>query len=403
MPDRTPIRIGYVLKRFPRFSETFILNELLTHQARGAELRVFSLLTPPDEPRHARLADLRAPVHYLAKPPAIPAPRIAPADAALFAGNDDKAITTLHAKAAEVARLAGEAGITHLHAHFASDAATVALLAGRIIGGSFSFTAHARDIYHTYVTPEVDDAKRRAKLREAAFTITVSDFNARHLRTLCPEAAHRIHRLYNGIDLSLFAPPLASATVPGRILAVGRLVEKKGFPLLVDACALLRDRGVSFECRIVGDGPQQAELSERIAAARLTGLVHLDGPMPQERLAGLMDSAAIAALPCIVTADGDRDGLPTVLLEAMAKGLPVVTTTVTGGPEIVDGGRTGLLCPPGDVVALADALQRLLVDPAHARAMGRAGRIRAERLFSLSENAGALLDRFTSTMKLGVA
>ena len=391
MPDPSPLRVGYVLKRFPRFSETFILNELLALQALGVEAHVFSLLTPPDEPRHARLADLSAPVTYLAK--ATGATATAPeSDVALFAGNDRKTIATLQAKAQEVARLARTTGITHLHAHFGSDPAAVALLAARDIGGTFSFTAHARDIYHTYVSPEVDAEKRRAKLREAAFAVTVSDFNAAHLRALCPEAATRIHRLYNGIDLDLFSP--GEAAVPGRILAVGRLVEKKGFAVLVQACALMRDRGIDFSCHIVGDGPLHGALSAQIADLGLDAQVTLAGPMPQERLAVELGSAAIATLPCVITPDGDRDGLPTVLLEAMGKAVPVVTTTVTGGPEIVADGETGLLCPPDDPQALAGALATLLADPVRARFMGQAGRLRAERLFDLTTNAARLADHF---------
>jgi colanic acid/amylovoran biosynthesis glycosyltransferase len=389
MPDLKPLRVGYVLKRFPRFSETFILNELLALQEIGVDLHIFSLLTPPDEPRHARLAQLRAPVTYLAK-----GQLDQPSDAVLFAGQEPKAVATLHAKAAEVARLARAAGITHLHAHFGSDPTTVALLAARLMGGTFSFTAHARDIYHTYVSPAVDDAKRRAKLAEAAFVVTVSDFNAAHLRAICPAAAGRIHRLYNGVDLSLFAP--GNTNVPGRIVAVGRLVEKKGFAVLVEACALLAARGVAFDCRIIGDGPLQETLASQIAGLGLRASVSLCGPMPQECLAEELGQAAIATLPCVITADGDRDGLPTVLLEAMGKAISVVTTTVTGGPEIVAHGETGLLCPPGDPKALADALEALLADPARARAMGAAGRLRAERLFNLSTNATRLADYFAA-------
>lgn len=391
MHDPGHLRIGYVLKRFPRFSETFILNELLALQALGVECHVFSLLSPPDEPRHARLGDLTAPVTYLTRPGGV-ALALAAQDAALFAGDDARVVATLHAKAAQVARLAQAAGIRHLHAHFGSDPATVALLAARAMGGTFSFTAHARDIYHTYVSPEIDAEKRRAKLREAAFAVTVSDFNAAHLRALCPEAATRIHRLYNGIDLSLFSP--GEAVVPGRILGVGRLVEKKGFSVLVRACALLRDRGVDFSCRIIGDGPLHGALSAKIAELGLGPWVSLAGPMPQERLAVELGAAAVATLPCVVTSDGDRDGLPTVLLEAMGKAVPVVTTTVTGGPEIVADGETGLLCAPDDPAALAEALATLLSDPHRARAMGAAGRLRAERLFDLSANAARLADRF---------
>ncbi len=397
MPDHPPLRVGYVLKRFPRFSETFILNELLALQARGVAVDVFSLLTPPQEPRHARLSELRAPVTYLIQPVKTPACDVAPVDAALFAGNDDSAIARLHAKAMQVAHAAQVAGITHLHAHFASDATTVALLAARLMGGTFSFTAHARDIFHTYVSPEADAAKRRAKLCEAAFVVTVSDHNADYLRALCPAAAGRIHRLYNGIDLALFRPD--DAAVAGRVIAVGRLVEKKGFAVLVAACAILQARGVAFDCRIVGDGPLHAALRSQIDAAGLDQHVHLTGPMPQEQLAGLLGTAAVATLPCVITADGDRDGLPTVLLEAMAKAVPVVTTTVTGGPEIVAQGQTGLLCAPGDPASLADALQALLADRPRARAMGAAGRLRAERLFDLGPNVAWLATQFAGVAR----
>lgn len=404
MPDRRPPRVGYVLKRFPRFSETFILNEVLALEARGAEVTIFSLLAPADEPRHARLTNLRASVTCLAKPSGNTTPAVDAADAPLFAGTDARAVAALHGKAAEVARLAQAAGITHLHAHFSSDPATVALLAARIMGGTFSFTAHARDIYHTYVSPRIDDDKRRAKLREAAFAVTVSDFNAAHLRRLCPEAAGRIHRLYNGIDLSLFAPAdKAHAPVPGRIVAVGRLVEKKGFAVLINACAILRDRGIVFDCRIIGDGPLHGALTAQIAALGLGGDVTLAGPIPQERLADELGAAAIATLPCIVTPDGDRDGLPTVLLEAMGKALPVVTTTVTGGPEIVAQHETGLLCPPGDPGALADALAILLADPVRRKTMGAAGRLRAERLFEVSANAGCLAGHFARVLPVSLS
>lgn len=391
MPD-TPLRIGYVLKRFPRFSETFILNELLSLQAQGVRTDVFSLLVPPDEPRHARLADYAGRVTYLADtiaPEACPAP----ADADLFAGQSPAAMARLIAKADRVAAEARLAGITHLHAHFASDAATVALLAARLVGGTFSMTAHARDIYHLYVDAATDAAKRRAKLRAAACTVTVSDFNAAHLRALCPEAAHRIHRVYNGIDLDLFRPATGSR-IANRIIAVGRLVEKKGFADLVTACGLLRDQGHDFTCDIVGDGPLQATLAARIEAEGLQDIVRLVGPMPQEKLADALGTAAIATLPCVVTDDGDRDGLPTVLLEAMAKALPVVTTSVTGGPEIVDHGKTGFVCPPGKPAALATALGLLLADPDRAVQMGRAGRARAESLFDLHRNVATLHRHF---------
>lgn len=394
MADRP--RIGYVLKRFPRFSETFILNELLALEEQGFAPHVWSLLSPPDEPRHARLADLRAGVTLLGgtegtgrQPDAT--------DVQLFAGQTDSSVARLIAKADRIAAEAAAMGITHLHAHFASDATTTALLAARRMGGTFSFTAHARDIWRDYVDPATDAAKRRAKLAAAAFTVTVSDVNAAHLRTISPESADRIHRLYNGVDLDLFRPAPPERRHPRLIVAVGRLVEKKGFADLIDACALLRDKGVPLRCRIIGDGPLHDDLAARIAALRLSDRVELAGPMPQERLVTALAEASLVTLPCIVTPDGDRDGLPTVLLEAMARALPVVTTTVNGGPEIVADGHTGLVVPPNDPAALSRALGRLLSDPHLAHRMGKAGRLRAESLFDLRCNAGTLGRMFLRT------
>lgn len=399
------VRVGYVLKRFPRFSETFILNELLTLQAMGVDLDVFSLLKPPDEQRHARLQQLKVPVIGLApfgKSAALKLLHGTQGDSAtleqllddnespLFSGKSNADIVALHMKAAAVAVRARSRGISHLHAHFGSDATTVALLAARMMGGTYSFTAHAKDIYHTYVNEEADRAMRQTKIREAAFVTTVSNYNADYLRKLCPEAGNRIKRLYNGIDLSAFTPVLADRQVPGRVIAVGRLVEKKGFSVLIDACSQLRDRGVTFECHIVGDGPLHDVLAQQIDDLGLQQSVQLVGPQPQEALVDLMDTATLAVLPCIVTDSGDRDGLPTVLLEAMAKALPIVTTTVSGGPEIVDHKKTGLLCSPGDPTAFADAMEQLLSNPSLARRMGKQGRDHAQQRFDLQSNVRTL-------------
>lgn len=385
MPDAP---IAYVLKRFPRFSETFILNELLAHEAVGAKTRVYSLLAPPEEPRHTRLADLKAEVMILKEHGSGADGVVQSADAALFSGKSPQEIGALQRKAAAIAADARTRGISHLHAHFGSDTTTVACLAARAIGGTYSFTAHAKDIYHTYVSPDADAEMRRVKLREAAFVATVSDYNARHLSDLCPEA--RITRLYNGIDLAAFQPVDQATQQQGQLIAVGRMVAKKGFDVLLDACALLKARNVPVSLSLVGSGPLDETLRAKRAALELEHVVSMDGPLPQEALIQKMGTAQAAVLPCVVTESGDRDGLPTVLLEAMARGLPVVTTTVSGGPEIVRDGLTGRLCAPGDATSLADALEDVLAVPDRARLMGQAGRRRAEELFDLTTNAGRL-------------
>ena len=240
-PPRVPgLRIGYVLKRFPRFSETFILNELLELERQGVEVEVFSMLRPPEEPRHARLADMQARVTYL---PAAPAPETVivkrPSGGALperqplheaagvsalddvMPGRNGQETAGLVFKAGALALLAKAAGVQHLHAHFGSDAATAALLAGRIAQLPFSFTAHAKDIYDTYIDELTDRRMRRTKIAKSAFVATVSEYNRAHLADIAG-AAHRtkIYRLYNGIDLRQFSQS-GETREPGLILAVG--------------------------------------------------------------------------------------------------------------------------------------------------------------------------------------
>ncbi len=415
-PDSPPLRVGYVLKRFPRFSETFILNEILELERQGVEVEVFSLMRPPEEQRHAMLAELRSPVTYLGGAAMTDRCRVssgidgtgkaalaeqlpdgAPPFGPVFSGKSPRESVHLSLQAAQVALLVEARGIRHLHAHFGSNAASVALLASRLSRRTFSYTAHARDIYHTYVDPAADDAMRAAKMREAAFVATVSEYNRAHLAGLLkvPERG-RVRRLYNGIDLERFA--LADANPQrffgGRLLAVGRLVEKKGFADLVAAAGMLARSGLSFSVDIVGEGPLQGALADAIRGSGLERQVRLLGARPQHELVGMLAEASAVVLPCVVTSSGDRDGLPTVLLEAMAAGLPVVSTRVAGVPEIIEAGETGLLVDPGNPRQLADALHWLLRNPARASAMGAAGRRRARSLFDLKQNVATLVGWF---------
>ena len=272
------------------------------------------------------------------------------------------------------------AGIGHIHAHFAGLAARTAYWLQRYYGIGYSFTAHANDIFSPAdpaLPVQLDELIRRAK-----FVVTVSDFSAAQLRARFPWATRKIHRVYNGIDTTAF--PLARpARNPPRIVSVGRYIEKKGFADLIAACAVLRDRNVAFDCRIVGEGPLDAELTATIERLDLRARVELTGPKPLSEIAALLQTARVFALPCVEEADGGMDNLPTVIAEAMAAGLPVVSTTLAGVPEMVADGKTGLLVPPRSPDHLADALARLLTRPALAWWYGRRGRIQARRLFDV--------------------
>jgi glycosyltransferase involved in cell wall biosynthesis len=296
------------------------------------------------------------------------------------------------AQAIQIALACRERRIAHLHAHFGTVATTVARLAAALAGIGYSFTAHAKDIYFDY--PEALNLE--PKLRDAARTVTVSDYNLAHLRRRYVAAADGVVRIYNGIDLGRFAyaPPRPQAR---EILAVGRLVEKKGFHILVEAVRLLRAEGRDVACRIVGAG-EEANLAAQIAAAGLGRAVELAGPRPQCEVVRLMREAAVLACPCVVGRDGNRDGLPTVLIEAMALGTPCVATDVTGIPELVRDGEPGLCVPEGDPEALAAALARVLESPALRHRLSRAGRTRIEEDFDLAANAAELHEVFAAAI-----
>jgi glycosyltransferase involved in cell wall biosynthesis len=333
--------------------------------------------------------------------------------------------------AAVASRVLDDAGVRHLHAHFSHGATTVAWLASMMTGLPFSFTAHAKDIYCGSLNPAGLLARKMAAAR---FVVTCTDANREHLLNVEPRAT--VHCVYHGLSaeftglldqtahrqatpdraglnqttpnqtareeltaraLSLptraqltaasaatvtnvrlttaDAQPPAQPTQPLRALGVGRLVEKKGFDVLVEACGILRRRGVAVEALIVGEsGGHEAEIRRRIAELDLGAHVRLAGPMGQARLYEEYRRAGAFCLPCRVLENGDRDGIPNVLVEAMACGVPVVTTPVSGIPEIVSDGANGLLVPPDDPQALADALGRLAREPLFASRLAGAGR-----------------------------
>lgn len=359
-------RIGYVLKMYPRFSETFVVSEIIARESRGADIRIFSLRPTTDTRFHDTLAQVAAPVEHvpraaraselweLLRRAAPELPRLPEALGDLLAADHDDA-----GQAIELALAIRRSGITRLHAHFASLATTVARLAARLTGIPYSFTAHAKDLFHESVDPADIDRK----IADASHVVTVSDFNVRHLRASCPAASRTpVRRVYNGIDLERFAFDPRRATEP-TILAVGRLVEKKGFADLIAAAALLRDAGRPTPCRIVGAGDLEQDLRDLAARLDLDGLVTFAGPLPQRDVRVELARAHVFVAPCVVGADGNADGLPTVLLEAMAIGTPCVSTDVTGITEAVRDGETGLVVPQHDPRALAAAIARILDDP----------------------------------------
>jgi glycosyltransferase involved in cell wall biosynthesis len=359
----------------------------------SADIRIFSLRPTSDTRFHDTLAQVQAPVEQI--------PRVskaldlwtlirrAHAELPLLTENLGELLQGEHDAAAQAIELAlaiRRAGVTRLHAHFASLATTVARLASLLTGVPYSFTAHAKDLFHESVDPRDVDRK----IAGASHVVTVSDFNVRHLVRAYPAASVTpLRRVYNGIDLERFA------YVPGRsgepvILAVGRLVEKKGFADLIRAVAELRAVGRPIRCRIVGGGELEPALRALAAGLGIDDLVTLTGPLPQAEVRAELERAHVFVAPCVVGSDGNADGLPTVLLEAMAIGTPCISTDVTGITEAVRDGETGLVAPQRAPRELAATILRVIDDPSGAALLAAAARELIAEEFDVSRQSALL-------------
>jgi glycosyltransferase involved in cell wall biosynthesis len=272
------------------------------------------------------------------------------------------------------------------------------MVASRLLGTTYSVTAHAQEIY-------VKPVLLKERIGEAAFAVTCTEYNLRHLRgELGAHATARLHRLYHGMDLTVGRASGGEAGMgrdPRLIVSVAQLWERKGLRYLVEACGVLRDRGTDFHCEIVGEGPQREELRSLIERLGLADRVVLTGPLPFPDVVRRYRRAGVFVLPCIVTDEGDRDGIPNVILEAMASGLPVVSTPVSGIPEVIRDGETGLTVPERDPVAIADAIERLVADPAMASAIAQHANELVLAEFDLERNVDRLLDQFRAVAVAG--
>ncbi len=381
-------KIAYVVKRYPRFSETFIVNELLAHEASGCDIDLFSLRPPVDTHFQDLISRVRAPLTYLSNGTVKAEDLWAATRRCIQLGCSREGIEYATSESAldafcgfQLAHQVILRGVKHIHAHFASSATNVARIASRLTGVPYTFTAHAKDIFHESVDPQdLSD-----KLKDAKLAFTVSDYNVNHFTREFSTQSHKVVRLYNGIHLDDFpydCPKRRSQTV----VAVGRFVEKKGFDVLIDACRILQSKGTKFQCIMIGGGELEPELTDQIKQLGLEENVRIVGPQPQREVKRLVQSAALLAAPCIDGTDGNRDGLPTVLLEAMALGTPCISTDVTGIPEVVIHEHTGLLVKQRDTEALALGIQRLLDDAMLRSSLAQSARKLMERDFNINQN-----------------
>jgi glycosyltransferase involved in cell wall biosynthesis len=408
-------QIGYILKGYPRTSETFITNEIRLLEKMGINLSIFSVKKLEGQKNHAMVKDIKAQVNYL--PQADPLsetrfskwlidnlPKFSASHKQLIRKKPMSYFKVLaeclvmsiqyrnglfelprevfvkeFLQAGYIANAAMESGqIQHFHAHFCHGSTTIAMFASRMSGIPFSFTAHAKDIYLRSLNP---GKLLQKKMRRAEFLVTCTGANEEHLQRLAPKGT-KIHRIYHGLDTQLFSVGAGVFTATGEgdipvVLSVGRLVEKKGFDYLIKACALLKDKGHRFRCQIVGGGDDYTETLVRlINELGLQGTVVLHGAVTQEELRDIYQQATLFALPCLVVGNGDRDGIPNVLVEAMSMQVPVISTDISGIPELIDNNINGLLVPEKNAEAMADAIEKLLVNPALRQQLSEAGRAR---------------------------
>jgi len=391
--------VAYLFERFPSFGQTFCYREVAELERQGTTVHVYSIRRPAGEPPQDWDPRIVERVHYLPeeKPLVAEIERIlktkAVSDRVRAAVKDwgrQSDFLRLYQGIYVGVRLQ-EKGIRHIHAHFAGMAARTVYWINDFFGLPYSFTAHANDIF----APR-DFAISLAKLIErAAAIVTVSDYSVRLLQERFPESAAKIQRVYNGVDLAGFTATDFASTPP-QIVSIGRLIEKKGFTDLIAACALLRSRGKLFRCAIIGEGPLEDSLRSQIADGGLSDFVELTGPQTQTQITERLAHAAIFALPCTREADGGMDNLPTVIMEAMAAALPVISTPLGGIPEMVEDGVNGALISDRDPFALAAAIERLLDDPSRARQLGERGRQIAREKFSVEESARQLREIFAT-------
>lgn len=399
-------KIAYLIKCFPRLSETFILHEVLELERQGLPLRIYSLLKPTGKMSKA-VQEVQAPVTYI--PNGFPFGTLLLLAVAIqrffkapwcFLCISIAALVRHHHSstpkhllyAMYLAYQLEREGITHIHAHYANVPTTVVLLAHQFTGIPYSFTAHAKDIYLSR------KATLAYKMRKARFVVTCTAYNQHYLRTLvdqCPD--EHIHCIYHGLNLRIFPSNTSIDPDPVThplILTIARLVEKKGLPYLLQACRMLKDQGYNFTCRIVGEGPLRSILEQEISKLALTDLVELRGAETHERVIEMYQHARMLVLPCIVGKDGDRDGIPNVLVESLHMGVPVVSTSVSGIPELITSEINGLLVEPHDSAALAFAMARLLDDPLLCRRLTLAGQQTVLERFDMARNTTYLKSLF---------
>ncbi len=424
--------IAYIIKGYPRNSEAFITNEIALLKSKGLSIHIFSVKKPPLTQDASVSHAISTDVTYLPEVQSLTTmpffswlrqtlPSFTQSHFSLFGQRPMAYLTTLwqallmclhyrtglflkpkfiffkeFLQAGFIADQTLKSGqYDQFHAHFCHGATTIALLASRMTGIPYSFTAHAKDIYLPTLNPK--DLLQK-KMRHATFIATCTEANRAHLQEVCPNAAKKVYRIYHGVNTKNFVPHhMGNRNVP-LILSVGRHVKKKGFTYLIRACGILRDRGHQFQCMILGESDEEtSQIRQFIRSLDLETIIRLEPGVSQEELRHIYHRATIFALACHIVDNGDRDGIPNVLAEAMAAEIPVVSTSISGIPELINHKQNGLLVPQKNPDVLANALEELLMNPVLRTILAKAGRERILQIFDAQSNIEDLAHLFHGT------
>ena len=401
---RTGLKVAYIMSRFPKLTETFVLYEMIAMQREGVQVETYPLLREKAEVVHPdavpfveaahfqpfiSLPILRAQWYFLRRKPGEYLRTLW----ALLRANWGSfrfftGVLGIFPKSVLFAYQMKAENIDHVHAHFASHPAAAAFIIHQLSGIPYSFTAHGSDLHR-------DRHMLREKVAEAAFVVAISDYN----KELIIEECHGNFRdkvivIHCGVDTNVFRDQsgvTASGNHPFTIVCVGTLHEVKGQAYLIEACANLHKKGLDFVCHFVGDGPDHPALMSLAEQAGISTKVRFHGQQTRERVAQLMRDADVLVAPSVPTSDGRREGIPVVLIEAMSSGVPVIASRLSGIPELVVHEQTGLLSTPRDAATITNALERYYHDPALRKQLGQAGRQKVAEEFDLYKNAAKLI------------
>lgn len=403
--------IAYFAQLFPGLTQTFVYREVLALRERGTPVLTFSVWRPDPADLSAETITLRdetfyifplswlflivAHLRYLFSRPLRYLETLAFVLTRPGESLRNRWRSLLHFLYGMLAiREMERLNIKHIHAHFAWSASSIALIANRLLGIPFSITLHSNEIYFDRLLLE-------DKVRYARFIVTISEYNRQFLKKLLPEQEldNKTHVVHCGLDPDVFTPSPRPRRNGGEltIVGVGQLAPRKGFHVLLEACHHLAVRGVPSRCHIFGEGEERNRLEGLIAQHGLHEQVLMPGRIYQEELRRFLNQADVFALPCVRDESGDQDGIPVVLMEAMAIELPTVSTGISGVPELIDHECSGLLTPPGDAVALADALQRLRNNPGLGQRLGKAGRETVTNEYNIYRSAEQMAMLFEET------